>query len=83
LARQRQRERWPMVLRGSLLGSLAGISLALLAAVPTATLPSSLRSSLPVLGAVALLGAGAGGLLGLWIHFSRSRATLAGAKGEA
>ena len=73
LARQRNRSRRSLMLRGAALGALADLSLALLAAVPTATLPSSLIDGALLFGGAAFLGGLTGSLLGLWIHYARRR----------
>lgn len=73
LARQRNRSRRSLMLRGAALGAFADLSLALLAAVPTATLPSSLVDGVLLFGGAALLGGLTGSLLGLWIHYARGR----------
>ncbi len=73
VARQRKRSRPAMMLRGSLLGILAGLGSALLAAIPTATLPHGIGAALIASLASAAIGALTGGLLGLWIHYARAR----------
>lgn len=83
LARQTNRGRRSLMLRGAALGALADLSLALLASVPTATLPSNLLDGALALGSAAFLGGLTGSLLGLWIHYARSRGSDACAHGEA
>lgn len=83
LARQANRSRRSLLTRGSLLGALAGISLALLASIPTATLPTSISTSVIGILWAALLGGTTGALLGLWIDHARRRETRAGPKDEA
>ena len=83
LARQRKRSRRSLILRGAALGAMANLGLSLLAAVPTATLPSRSREMVLTFGGAAILGALAGALLGLWIHYARSKQSGACAADEA
>jgi hypothetical protein len=80
ISRQVTKSRKAMVLRGIALGAIAGVSLALLAAIPTATLPVSTGGSVTAILLAAAIGATTGALLGLWIHHAHKRAC---AKSEA
>jgi len=80
ISRQRKKNRQAMSGRGAVLGAIAGISLDLLAAIPTATFPASVWGSVTVMCFAGAIGAATGGLLGLWIHHAHKRA---GAVSEA
>lgn len=74
ISRQGKKSRRAMAGRGAALGAIAGMSLDLLAAVPTATLPTSVWGTVTMMSFAAAIGATTGGLLGLWIHHADKRA---------
>ncbi len=80
ISRQRNKSLRSMVLRGCALGAIAGMSLAILAFVPTATLPSSAGKGAVAMSLAATIGALTGALLGWWIRHAQKRAC---AKSEA
>jgi hypothetical protein len=83
LARQAKRSRSALIIRGSLLGLLAGLGSLLLAAIPTAAIPDTVASKILTLALGAILGASTGALLGLWIHYARAKRLAECARSEA
>lgn len=53
--------------RGSLLGSVSGLALVILAAIPTAALPQTLAAAIVLGTGAAFSGSVTGALLGLWV----------------